>query len=162
MKTDKWLLVATVALLVIFSFIGGRKSVRRAEIVQRDTVVVSVHDTITKERPVPLYTKVVDTMFVPVHSHDTIRIRDSVFLALPKERKVYGDSTYYAVVSGYKPSLDTLKVYRTTKYITVTNTVKEPPRHWKLQVTAGPSVLVTPTGDVKAGLGATLGFGYAF
>ena len=66
----------------------------------------------------------VDTFFrevlVPIKQKaETIVQTDSVFLTrvdsvkvyLPFERKVYEDSTYRAVISGYKPTLEEIDVY---------------------------------------------------
>lgn len=102
-----------------------------------DTLVV--HDTVTRERPVYVHVRHTDTMLVPVV--DTVRIRDTVFMALPMEQKVYGDSTYRAVVSGYRPSLDTISVYPATRYITVTQAVRSPQCKNVLEVSAGPMML---------------------
>jgi len=47
-----------------------------------------------------------------------------LLVQLPRTRKVYQDSTYRAVISGYEPNLDTISVYRKTQYIN--NTVYVP------------------------------------
>ena len=99
-------------------------------------------------------------------------VPDSAMVDIPIERRVYEeDSLYRAVVSGPRfgnagPSLDSLLVYSKTTTITVTNTVPEyvpdPGRGWGLGVAAGASVLATPSGNVHAGLGVTLGLYYRF
>ena len=90
----------------------------------RDTLYI--HDTITAYKPVPFNVYVVDTMWVPV----TVSKTDTVWAQLPRTAKVYQDSTYRAVVSGFRPSLDTISVYQRTKVITVTNNVRIPPPRW--------------------------------
>ena len=114
-----------------------------------DPVIVTdttwIHDTTFVEKPVPHYVRVVDTMLVPVV--DTLHIRDSVFISIPKEEKVYEDSTYRAVVSGYMPSLDSISVYQKTAIVEVPvyKTVKKP---WGVGVQVGgtylPKVGFTP------------------
>lgn len=99
-------------------------------------------------------------------------VPDSALVDIPIERKVYEeDSLYRAVVSGPRigktgPSLDSLLIFSKTTTITVTNTVPEyipaPRRRWSFGITAGPSVLATPSGQVHAGLGATIGWQYRF
>lgn len=42
---------------------------------------------------------------------DTLCTTDSVIVYLPFERKIYEDSTYRAVVSGYKPVLEKFDIY---------------------------------------------------
>ena len=99
-------------------------------------------------------------------------VPDSALVDIPIERRVYEeDSLYRAVVSGPRigkagPSLDSLLVFSKTTTITVTNTVPEyiptPRRRWSFGITVGPSVLATPSGQVHAGLGATIGMQYRF
>ena len=97
----------------------------------RDTIVI--RDTITAYKPVPFNVYVVDTMWVPVTVHD----RDTIWAQLPRTAKVYQDSTYRAVVSGFRPSLDTISIYQRTKVITVTNTVRTPAPRWSWGVQTG-------------------------
>lgn len=124
-------------------WLRGLRQPKPEPIVQIDTLIL--RDTLTVEKPVPHYVRVVDTMLIPVT--DTLLIRDSVFISIPREEKVYEDSTYRAVVSGYRPSLDSISVYQTTKVITVTKE-KEIRKHWGLGVQAGATYLpdkgVTP------------------
>jgi hypothetical protein len=70
--------------------------------------------------------------------HDTTFVTDSILVDVPMQRKVYQeDSVYYAVVTGFKPSLDTLKVYRETVTIETTKKVNVyQPYKW----TAGPFI----------------------
>ena len=144
-------------------FVGGRRDSVPDVVVERDTTIV--HDTDFIDRPVPVYITEVRTDTVRLalvdSSHTTV-IRDSADVEVPITQKVYEDSTYRAVISGFRANLDSLWVYNTIKEITVTKTVKMPPKHWGLGVTAGPSLLVTPRGDVKGGLGVTAGLTYNF
>lgn len=96
-----------------------------------DTLVV--YDTITAYKPVPFNVYVVDTMWVPVtvHEHDTI------WAQLPREAKVYQDSAYRAVVSGFRPSLDSIEVYRKMQTVIVTQNVRIPPPRWSWGVQTG-------------------------
>ena len=100
-------------------------------------------------------------------------VPDSVLADIPIERRVYEeDSLYRAVVSGPRigkagPSLDSLMIFAKTTTITVTNTVPETifvesRKRWSFGITVGPSVLATPSGQVHAGLGATIGLQYRF
>lgn len=51
-------------------------------------------------------------VFVPVKQKaDTVFCTDSILVYLPFERKVYEDSTYRAVISGYQPILEEIDVY---------------------------------------------------
>ena len=103
-----------------------------------DPVIITdttwIHDTTIVEKPVPHYVRVVDTMLVPVV--DTLHIRDSVFISLPREEKIYQDSTYRAVVSGFKPSLDSIYVFQKTAIVEVP-VVKTVKKRWGVGVQVG-------------------------
>ena len=85
-------------------------------IVQRDTTIV--RDTLTIAKPVAVTKVRKDTILVYVT--DTIRMKDTLFIALPMETKTYKGEEYYAEVSGYRPSLDVIQVYPKTEVITET------------------------------------------
>ena len=104
-----------------------------------DIITERYTDTIRIPQPMPAQ---VDTFYQKVYvkaptetilTHDTVKIHDSIYVVLPFERKVYGDSTYRAVISGYKPNLDSFEVYNknTTVY------VKEQPKIISPYVTGG-------------------------
>lgn len=155
------LVSAVLAVVAIIGFDFGRNFPREPEIIERtDTVMVDRVDTFIKEKPVPIYHSIIDSVLVAVT--DTIVRNDTLYIPLPIERKVYADSTYKAVVSGYKPNLDSLWIYKTTRYITVTNTVEQPRSKWGFGATLGPGLLVTKGGEVRAGIGATVGLQYHF
>ena len=128
-----------VAAAVLLGFVAGRICCMRAPVehfVERvDTL--TVRDTITREKPVFVdrYITRTETVLLPVH--DTTVVRDSVLVDVPIERRIYQeDSLYRAVVSGFRVSLDTLQVYRTTKEITKYVTVPQRKR-WGVGVQAG-------------------------
>lgn len=114
----------------------------------RDTLVV--HDTIITYKPVPFNVYVVDTLYVPVAvpgQHDT------VWAALPWEEKEYRDTSYRAVVEGFRPALKEIEVYQQTKVITVTNNVRIPPPRWSWGVQAGLGVNATGSLTPYIGVG---------
>lgn len=77
---------------------------------------VFVHDTFIIDRPILKERNVVERIYVPVN--DTTVINDTVYLALPRESRTYGDERFTAVVSGYKPSLDRLEIYLENQVVT--------------------------------------------
>lgn len=116
-------------------------------------------DTVTVEKPRPYEVRVTDTIRVAVR--DTVRVHDTLFVSLPRERKVYQDSSYRAVVSGYMSSLDSMTVYRRTVTVTKINFVASRKR-WSVGI--GPSVglgWVSPIGG-NAGMGTYFGVGVSF
>lgn len=109
--------LALAAVLLLSGYLLGRRACRAPApelIVQTDTL--RIRDTLLVERPVPVEVRVVDTMLVAVA--DTVTVNDTVYLSLPRETKLYGDSNYTAQVSGFRPSLDWIKVYPQTVYLT--------------------------------------------
>lgn len=159
-----------ILLIVAVSFlIGARYGRVKSRIdpesrVIRDTVQFTIHDTITREKPVFRYSYIHDT----VRAYFTTIERDTVLVDVPIEHKVYQeDSLYRAVVSGprcgnYEPSLDSLVVWPTITTITIREKVKTPAPKLSLGITAGPSALVTPSGKIHGGIGATVGLQYRF
>ena len=79
-------------------------------VVKTDSITITRIDTVRYDRPVPVFVRSTDTLFV----HDTILIR---------EQKVYSDSTYTAYVSGYQPNLDSIEVYPKTVTKIITNDI---------------------------------------
>lgn len=154
-----------ILLIVAVSFlIGARYGHRKAGIdpeshVIRDTVQFTIHDTITREKPVLKYSYIHDT----VRAYFTTIEHDTVEVDVPIERKVYQeDSLYRCEISGYRPQLESLTIYPTITTITIREKVKTPPPKLSLGITAGPSALVSPSGKVHGGIGATVGLQYRF
>lgn len=120
------------------------------EKVARDTVCV--RDTVFDYQPVPVDSAKIRyvTRFLPVVKRDTVSrvvehfrditqmIHDTVEVEIPIMYKHYQAKEYDAWVSGYEPSLDSIKVYKETQYITetITRTVKDS-KHFFLDIGAG-------------------------
>lgn len=116
MKVRTHLIYLAVILGVIFLsylfFSLQPPKIEKEVIVEHHTDTVTVVDTFTIEKPVPIYVKSKpDTVFLP--SLDTTVVLD-------KETKIYEDSTYKAQISGFQPQLDLLEVYPKTIYVTET------------------------------------------
>lgn len=94
-----------------------------------DTLLV--FDTITRVKPVYIAS-------TPIVRYDTLRVYDTIAVPVPIERRVYADSNYRAVVSGWHPSLDSISVYPATKIITIERERVEKERsRWGLGIQAG-------------------------
>lgn len=111
-----------------------------------DTIVTTeyLRDTIIVTLPRSADIRPVVGHYIPL----VIEKKDTVYL--PVERRVYSDSTFYAEVSGYHPSLDTLAIFPTARVETrsiKTRSVSARPAsvsRWGLGITAGATV--TPRG----------------
>ena len=161
---DTTRLLGFLLLLVIFAgggFLFGRKTAPRSQesqvIVRTDTC--TIYDTIVREKPILRLSFIHDT----VQTYFTTVEHDTVLVDVPIERKVYAeDSLYWASVSGWHCSLDTLILYPKETVITIHEKVKVPPKKFGFGLTIGPSALATPSGSVHAGLGASVGLTYRF
>lgn len=88
--------------------------------IKRDTITRI--DTHVIEKPILVERMTIDTILVS--QYDTIRLNDTIFVALPMERKTYKGEEYLAEISGYKPTLERIEVYPKTIYVTTTQTVR--------------------------------------
>lgn len=79
---------------------------------------VTVVDTIVYEKPVEQIKWKDKLVYVPVPDSILVEKHDTTYIALQFEKKVYADSTYRAVVSGFQPELESISVYQKTAYIT--------------------------------------------
>lgn len=80
-----------------------------------DTITIVRADTIRERIPHFITEKVLDTIFVEKVSENGLK--------LPITQRYYSTDLYQAWVSGYKPSLDSINVFRKTVTNTITNTV---------------------------------------
>jgi hypothetical protein len=109
--------------------------------IKRDTIIVT--DTIPQYFPQPVEVEKVRTEYKwltriqHVGKTDTLLMRDSVLVEVPIESKHYHANEYDAWVSGYEPSLDSIKVYQRTEYITETITKTTRRKPWGIGFHAG-------------------------
>ena len=150
MSIDKKKLVAAIigcvlCLIAIGFFIGkGIYDRPIEESVTRDTV--TLYDTIPEYLPAPKDSARIKwvTRWLPV-KHDTIdhfvevgkMVHDTVAVEVPITSKHYGSKDYDAWVSGFEVSLDSIKVYKETQYITEVRTISKPPNKWELDIVGG-------------------------
>lgn len=107
----------------------------------RDTIPVFVEVPVARDSVVVRYVNVT----VPAVSTTPAdsSVTDSIQITLPITQKIYTDSTYEAWVSGYMPSLDSIRIFHPRAYITrtVTNTqVRYETKRWGLGVQVGAGV----------------------
>lgn len=134
----------------ILSFGLGRYMAKPETILEEreriDTLVI--RDTFTHYVPQYVYKHTSDTIRVPVPvpGPELEPERDTIYVNLPRETKVYEDARYRAEVSGYQPSLDRIDIYTQTQVVTkdVTQVVKQKTR-WGLGISAGYGVTINTT-----------------
>ena len=147
----------TLILLIaccIVSFLGGydfaskhcyNVSTVTDTIVKRDTIT-AIPDTVY--RTVALGEKTVKVVI-----HDTLCKTDTVTVSLPFVQKQYKDSSYSAWISGYEPSLDSIRVFPKTTIIRESKVVRQKDRRWGVfgGVGIGVSDRITPCVGVGIG-----------
>lgn len=163
------LAVAAVVALFGAGVTIGRRSHHPSPIAP-DTVRVCHTETIVIERPVERLRTIVrhDTVWLAtegaiynynkVCTADTLPQRDSVRAVVPIQQLHYSDdSTFVAVVSGYRACLDSLVLLRRESHTTLRTPHPSPPR---VVVSAGPQAGIyrTPAGW-QTGIGFGIGVG---
>lgn len=110
-------------------------------------------DSIRISQPVPSYIYRNKTDTVIKYIQDTTEV-------IPFETKVYEDTSYTAVVSGYKPSLDSLSIYIPTKIVTIEqskNIYHKKPFSFGVQLGVGYGI-ISRKPDIYIGLGGQYNF----
>lgn len=152
---NKNLIIAILSLLlalsVTFQYLYYSNQNSAGNSLKTDTVTVTKIDTVTVTKPVIQYRYITEVIT------DTLYNKDSVLVPvqIPMESTTYQDSTYRAVVSGYRASLDTIQVYPIHTYTTITNTITKQ-RRFNIGVQAGFGYgIFTKKPDVYVGLGVS-------
>lgn len=121
MRSLPWILVCLLLGVVVWMRCNPHEP--QPMYVTGDTVHIrdTVRDTILK--PVRETLKRTDTVYLPIlidTTTDRTVEEDSIPVLIPITSKEYKTDDYRAVVSGYKPSLDSMELYRDNKIITLT------------------------------------------
>lgn len=122
-------------------------------------VQTTTTDTIRLVEPKETIKRVVVNDTIKIHVTDTILKIDTIYL--PREQRVYEDSLYRAVVSGYDPRLDSIEVYRPTITITKIATHKEW-RKLSYGLQAGVGIVSPAASTPSFGWYMGVGIGYTF
>lgn len=156
------IMVVTILAIIGITSVGNCKRTTNNEtdvIVLTDTLYI--RDTIRIEKPVPKFIKRIDTLLV--QTKDTIRLKDTLYLALPREQKTYGDKNYQAWIFGYRPELDSIHIFRNTQQIITSTTIqnKQKTRRWGIGIQAGYGLtkyqnIIKPTPYIGVGLSYNL------
>ena len=131
-------IVFLLAVIGLFSIdrCNRKKDLLPETVIQVDTTYF--HDTIRIVKPVPQRIKTVDTFRIVLK--DTIREKDTVYLNLPREQKIYREENYHAWISGYRPALDSIHIFRNTHQVITSTTIRQKPnkpRRWGIGIQAG-------------------------
>lgn len=133
---NKNLVITVLSLLLALSltfqylYHSNRNSVENS--LKTDTITITKIDTVTVLKPVVQYRYITQVITDTLYNTDSVLVP----VRIPIESKTYQDSTYRAVVSGYRASLDTIQVYPIHTYTTITNIITKQKR-FNIGVQAG-------------------------
>lgn len=143
MGLKQWAIaVATGLVLFATGWLAGRLG--RPTVQEGSTRVLLNSDTLVVrtalhiDKPELVVARVTDTLLVAVT--DTVRLRDTIYLHLPREEKLYEGTDYRAQVSGYRPELDWIEVFPETKTITNDFVTSAKSKRWGIGMQLGGSV----------------------
>lgn len=132
--------------------VGSDKSASSRTTIKTETKTII--DTTFIEKPVYVDRYFKDSIIVVIN--DTILVHDTTYMYLPREYKVYQDSSYRAVVSGFEPRLDSIETYNATKIVAIETAPPSKPRsRWSISIHAG-------YGMSREGLSPTLSAGVSY
>lgn len=152
---NKNLVIAVLSLLLALSLVfqylyhSNRNSVENS--LKTDTITITKIDTVTVLKPVVQYRYITQVITDTLYNTDSVLVP----VRIPIESKTYQDSTYRAVVSGYRASLDTIQVYPIHTYTTITNIITKQKR-FNIGVQAGVGYgCFNKKPDIYVGLGVS-------
>ena len=130
MKIEAKLLIIFIIVLICLKCCYSNREKEQIQIA--DTITITKTDTITIIKPQPVI-RYVDRIV-----RDTLYNTDSVpeLVDLPIETKVYQDSNYRAVVSGYRPQLDSISIFNKNQ-IQYINKITYKTKKWNISPSIG-------------------------
>jgi len=142
-KTHFIVFIVGAVLGLLTGFFTGKAIYDRPviESVTRDTVTRI--DTVYQYHPQPVEVERVRTEYrwLTRVTTDTVTdytvLHDSVLVEVPIESRHYNAPEYDAWVSGYQPSLDSIRVYQKENYITERVTISKPPNRFTIGLQGG-------------------------
>lgn len=150
---NKNLVIAVLSLLLVLSitfqhlYHSNRNSAENS--LKTDTVTITKIDTVAVVKPAVQYRYITQVITDTLYNTDSIKVP----VRIPIERTTYQDSTYRAVVSGYRASLDTIQVYPIHTYTTITNTKQ---KRFNIGIQAGVGYgFFNKKPDIYVGLGVS-------
>lgn len=110
------LLYIIVICVLVALLLSSKRQIKVVENRVTDTICKTVVDTITCYIPKYIVKKTIDTLYIPSSEKGEV--------AVSIEQRYYREEGVYDVwISGYKPSLDSIKTYPRVEYRTITNNV---------------------------------------
>ena len=108
------------------------------------------HDTIRLTCPIPVVEREIDTFLLEVPVHQT----DTLLVPVPITQKYYHDENYDAWVSGFRPNLDSIYVFKETAIVEIP-VIKTVTKRWGIGVQGGVTYLPKTGFTPYVGLGVS-------
>ena len=157
MKKGFWFVVAFLAASIAINVWFWTTEPEPSIVIKRDTVW---KDSIIRE---PLPAETIDigkTVYIKVPVPEYLpgdTVHDSIEVPVPIYQKRYEDSLYTAWVSGYRPNLDSIRLYLPEVQTTVTKTIVTPAPLITFGIQAGGGYgIINRKPDIYVGVGAQL------
>ena len=127
-----------LACVFLFGFLIGQKHPQKSPVepikTKVDTLVI--RDTMMCYKPIYVDRVKLDSVLVPVV--DSVKIHDTTFVYLEREKVTWRDSLCEVYASGIMTSVDSVRHFQEYKYITIEKQVPVKIKtHWGLGVNAG-------------------------
>ena len=159
MNKKSTFLVNAILILVcmfLFGFLIGQKHPQKLPVepinVKVDTLII--HDTTMSYRPIYVDRVKLDSVLVPVV--DSVKIHDTTYVYLEREKVTWRDSLCEVYASGIMASVDSVRHFQEYKCITIETQVPVKVKsHWGLGINAG-------YGVGKGGLTPYVGVGISY
>lgn len=129
MKWLPWILVVLLSVALFFSWFHPKEKQDTDFVHDTVTLIDTVRDTVPK--PVLVRFDHWDTLYFPLLVDSDLV--DTIPFTIPIEKKEYRTENYHVIISGYKPELELMEIYRKTQTITLKSTSKR----WGLGLQAG-------------------------
>ena len=129
-------IIGVIAISYLIGLRDGQNQSVEGSNVKIDTLYI--RDTITQYEPIYKEKIKLEKILVSVENTDTLWKHDTMYVYLPKEQIIWKDDYSSIYVSGFRPSLDSVKHYVTTQIVTkeLTKVIKKPCR-WGIGVQVG-------------------------
>ena len=157
MKKGFWIVLALLAASIAINVWFWTTEPEPSVVIERDTVW---KDSIIRE---PLPAETIDigkTVYIKVPVPEYLpgdTVHDSIEVPIPIIQKRYEDSLYTAWVSGYRPNLDSIRLYLPEVQTTVTKTIVTPAPLITFGIQAGGGYgIINRKPDIYVGVGAQL------
>ncbi len=147
--------IAIIALLLIMAITSIHRCTELEHQLKNDnkskiithTDTLWIKDTVFIRQPQYISQKTTDTIFLMADRTDTVTLHDTLYITLPRQQRYYRTPDYQAWISGYRPQLDSLHIFRNTAQImnttsVITHQTKERSKRFGIGIQVGYGIII--------------------